>query len=82
MLCSTPVLSSNSGCSKIIINNFGFNVIKNDYETIFREFQKILTFFNNYKDKWNFIKKNSRLHIQNNFSISNMSKSYLENWTF
>ena len=24
MLCSTPVLSSDAGCSKIIINNCGF----------------------------------------------------------
>ena len=82
MLCSTPVLSSDAGCSKKIINNFGFVMNKNDHETIFKNLQKTIFTFNNKKKGWNSIKKNSRLHIKNNFSITNMANSYLNNWIF
>ena len=36
MLCSTPVLSSNAGCAKKIINSYGFVMKRNDRETIFK----------------------------------------------
>ncbi len=82
MLCSTPVLSSDAGCSKKIINNFGFVMDKNDHETIFKNLGKTISTFKNKKKEWKSMKKNSRLQIKNNFSITNMANSYLNNWIF
>ena len=81
MLCSTPVLSSDAGCSKKIINKYGFIMIKNDVQSIFNNLNKIIKYQISNKRKWKLLKKNSRLHIIKNFSISNMSKEYLLNWT-
>ncbi len=82
MLCSTPVLSSDAGCSKKIINNFGFVMDKNDHESIFKNLGKTISTFKNKKKEWKSMKKNSRLQIKNNFSITNMANSYLNNWIF
>ena len=72
MLCSTPVLSSNAGCAKKIINSYGFVMKRNDRETIFKNLKKVTNFFKYNKKSWKTIKKN--------FSIPNMSDTYLNNW--
>ena len=82
MLCSTPVLSSNAGCSKKIIGEFGFIMNDNDYISIINNLKKIINFFKYKKNQWRFKKKNCRLQIQKNFSISNMANTYLKNWIF
>ncbi len=82
MLCSTPVLSSDAGCSKKIINNFGFIMKNNDYQSIFKNLRKTIYFLNYKKNKWKFLKKNSRLQIIKKFSIPNMADAYLKNWVF
>ena len=82
MLCSTPVLSSNAGCSKKIIDDFGFIMNNNDHISIFKNLKRILNFFKYKKKEWRSYKKNSRLQIQKNFSITNMSNSYFKNWIF
>ena len=82
MLCSTPVLSSDAGCSKIIINKYGFILGKNDHQSIFKNLNKIIIFFMNNKSKWRFLKKKSRLQIKKNFSIPSMANLYLKKWIF
>jgi len=82
MLCSTPVLSSNAGCSKKIINSFGFVMNKNDSQSILKNLKKTIYFLKYKKKKWKFLKKNSRLQIKKNFSIPNMANTYLKNWVF
>ncbi len=82
MLCSTPVLSSNAGCSKKIINDCGFVIMKNDYLSITNGFKKSLNIFQNKKKKWKNLQINSRKQIINNFSIEKMANSYLDNWIF
>ena len=82
MLCSTPVLSSNAGCSKKIINSYGFVMNNNDSQSILKNLKKIINFFLYKKKEWQFLKKNSRLQIKNNFSIENMANKYLKTWTF
>ena len=81
MLCSTPVLSSDAGCSKKIIDKYGFIMINNDHQSIFKNLNKIIKKQIGNKRNWKLLKKNSRLQIVKNFSISNMSKEYLLNWT-
>ncbi len=82
MLCSTPVLSSDAGCAKKIINNFGFVMKNNDYQSIYENLKKTIYFLKFKKNKWKSLKKNSRLQIKKNFSISNMANAYLKNWVF
>ena len=82
MLCSTPVLSSNAGCSKKIIDDFGFIMNNNDHASIFKNLKIILNSFKYKKKEWRSHKKNSRLQIQKNFSITNMSNAYFKNWIF
>lgn len=82
MLCSTPVLSSDAGCSKIIIDKYGFVLANNDYKSIYESLVKIVNFFINNKTDWNFLKKKSRLQIKKNFSIPRMSNLYLKKWIF
>jgi len=82
MLCSTPVLSSNAGCSKKIINSYGFVMNNNDSQSILKNLKKIINLFLYKKKEWQFLKKNSRLQIKNNFSIENMANKYLKTWTF
>ena len=41
---------------------------------------KVTNFFKYNKKSWKTIKKKSRLHIKKNFSIPNMSDTYLNNW--
>ena len=82
MLCSTPVLSSNSGCSKKIINKYGFILNKNDPKSITNGLKKILKRKINDKKNWKLLKKNTRLQIKKNFSIKKMANSYMENWIF
>ena len=82
MLCSTPVLSSDAGCSKKIINNFGFVMKNNDYQSIFKNLRKTIFFLRYKKKKWKFFKKNSRLQIKKNFSIPSMANAYLKHWVF
>ena len=82
MLCSTPVLSSDVGCSKKIINGYGFVMNNNDYKSIFRNLKKFLKFFKSKKKEWNLLKKNSRIQIKENFSIPNMANLYLNKWIF
>ncbi len=82
MLCSTPVLSSDAGCSKKIVDDFGFIMKNNDYQSIFKNLKKTIYFFKYKKNKWKFLKKNSRLQIIKKFSIPNMADAYLKNWVF
>ena len=82
MLCSTPVLSSNAGCSEKIIKDCGFIIMKNDYLTIMNGLKKSIDIFKNKKKRWKSLKRNSRLQIKNNFSIEKMANAYLKNWIF
>ena len=81
MLCSTPVLSTDVGCSKRIIKDCGFIVKKNNQLSIMFSIKKSLTLLKNRK-KWQSLKKNSRIRIKKNFSIPKMANSYLDNWVF
>ena len=80
MLCTTPVLSSNAGCAKKIINKYGFIMRNNDQQSITKNLKKVINFYKYKKNQWNYIKKNSRTHIKKNFSIPIMSSKYLNNW--
>ncbi len=82
MLCSTPVLSSDAGCSKIIINNCGFVMNKNSVSSIQKNLNKIIKLYIFKKSYWRDLKKKTRSQIINNFSIAKMSKQYLRKWTF
>ena len=82
MLCSTPVLSSDAGCSKKIINNFGFVMNKNSVNSIVNNLNRIINLQIHNKSYWRDLKKKTRLQIINNFSIAKMSKEYLQKWTF
>ena len=80
MLCSTPVLSSDAGCSKKIINKYGFIMSHNNSETIVHNLKKTLNLFKNKKTKWKSLKIKSQNHIKKNYSIENMANSYLKEW--
>ena len=80
MLCSTPVISSDAGCSKKIIDKCGFVMKNNDEQTIFKNLIKVIQYNIKNKKKWKFLKKKSRLQIMREFSISKMSKGYLQSW--
>ena len=80
MLCSTPVLSSDAGCAKKIINDTGFIINKNDYLSIIIGLKKAINLITKKKKKWTFLKKKAREKIQKNFSIKKMSNKYSENW--
>ena len=82
MLCSTPVLSSDAGCSKKIINNCGFVLKKNSVNSIFKNLNRIIKLQISNKSYWTTLKKKTRLQIINNFSIEKMSGEYLKKWTF
>tara|TARA_B100001063_G_scaffold247203_1_gene291242 strand:+ start:874 stop:2019 length:1146 start_codon:yes stop_codon:yes gene_type:complete len=82
MLCTTPVLSSNAGCSKKIIDKYGFVLSQNDYLSISKGIKKIINKLINQKLFWKSLKKNTRLQIINNFSIEKMAENYLRNWIF
>ena len=45
MLCSTPVLSSNAGCSKKIINRYGFVMNNNDHRSIYKNLNRTINFY-------------------------------------
>jgi len=79
MLCATPVISSDAGCAKKIINNYGFFIKKNNINSIYRGLKKTIKNFSN-KKNWQFLKKNSQAHIKKNFSVESMGKNYLKNW--
>ena len=82
MLCSTPVLSSDAGCSKKIINNFGFVIKNNDHRSITKNIKKSIDILENKKQLWQMLKINSREQIKKNFSIKRMSNLYLKSWFF
>ena len=82
MLCSTPVLSSNAGCSKKIIKDCGFIMSNNNHESIIYSLKKSIDVFKNKKKKWRSPKKNSRLQIKKNFSIEKMANTYFQKWIF
>jgi glycosyltransferase involved in cell wall biosynthesis len=82
MLCSTPVLSSNAGCAKKIINNNRFVMSNNDYSSIIKNLNKTINIFKFKRKEWNLLKKNCRLQIKKNFSIQNMANTYMKNWIF
>ena len=82
MLCSTPVLSSNAGCSKKIIKNCGFIMSHNNSQSIIHGLKKSIDVFNNKKKKWKSLKKNSQLRIKKNFSIEKMANTYFQKWIF
>ena len=82
MLCSTPVLSSDTGCSKKIINNCGFVLKKNSVNSIFKNLNRIIKLQISNKSYWTTLKKKTRLQIINNFSIEKMSGEYLKKWIF
>ena len=61
MLCSTPVLSSDAGCSTLIIKDSGFVMKHNDYKSIIHHLKKSINLFINQKKQWNYFKKKSLL---------------------
>lgn len=79
MLCATPVFSSDAGCAKKIIHNYGFLINKNDINSIYKGLKKSFDRFSN-KKNWQFLKKNSQVHIKKNFSIEFMADNYLKHW--
>jgi glycosyltransferase involved in cell wall biosynthesis len=81
MLCSTPVFSSNAGCAKKIINNYGFLIMKNDDKSIFHGLKNSINLYEKDTRKWNEIKNKARSQIKNNFSIKKMAEGYLNIWT-
>lgn len=82
MLCSTPVLSNDTGCAKEIINKYGFIISKNDDVTIIKNLKKIIKKIKSKNKKWKLIKKYTRSQIQRNFPLEKMSGKYFENWIF
>jgi glycosyltransferase involved in cell wall biosynthesis len=80
MLCSTPVLSTNAGCSKTIIGKYGFIIAKNSKQTISSKLDKVIKYYVYKKKEWALLKKNSRIQIKKNFSISNMANKYVQHW--
>ena len=82
MLCATPVLSSDVGCSKKIINNCGFIMKDNSYETIFLNIKKFINVFKNKKNEWKILKIKSQLKIKKDYSIEKMANLYLKTWNF
>ena len=80
MLCSTPVLASNAGCSKKIIDKYGFVLKKNDYLSITKGLKTSINILESKKRNWKFLKKNASLHIKNKFSIEKMANDYFKNW--
>ncbi|MDC0402631.1 glycosyltransferase [Candidatus Pelagibacter sp.] len=81
MLCKIPVLSSDVGCAKKIINSCGFIMRKNDPNSIYKNIIKCLNIYRNKKKFWTSLKKNSRLRIVNNYSLNKMAINYLKKWT-
>jgi len=82
MLCCTPVLSSDTGCVKQIIHDYGFVIKNNDNQLIIKKLKKTINLIINKEKNWNFLKVNSRQWIQNNFSINKMANTYLKKWIF
>jgi|TARA_B110000027_G_C16122313_1_gene303957 glycosyltransferase involved in cell wall biosynthesis len=82
MLCSTPVLASDAGCSKKIISKYGFILKKNDYRSITNALKKTINLLINKKSYWKNLTKNARLHIKRNFSLEKMAKTYLDHWIY
>ncbi len=82
MLCTTPVMSTDAGCAKKIINKYGFIINNNNSTSIIDGLRKSLNIFKNKKKKWKFIKINSQSYIRNFFSIKKMADSYLKNWVY
>ena len=80
MLCSTPVLSTNAGCSKKIISKYGFITSNSDKQSISKKLDKVLKFYIYKKKDWRLLQKNSFAQIKKNFSISNMANGYFRNW--
>jgi len=80
MLCSTPVLSTNSGCAKKIIGKYGFIIFNNDKQSIFKKLDKVIKFYIYKKKDWKILQKNLFVQIKKNFSISNMANGYFRNW--
>ena len=82
MLCSTPVLSSDAGCSKKIIDDCGFIMKKNDSESIFNNLKKSIDILQTKKKEWKFLKKKSLNKIKREFSIKKMANTYFKIWNF
>jgi glycosyltransferase involved in cell wall biosynthesis len=82
MLCSTPVLSSDAGCSKQIINNQGFILNKIDDLSIAKGLNKTINLIINKKKYWQYLKKEAQKQIKKNYSIEKMANNYFENWIF
>ena len=82
MLCSTPVLSSDVGCSRQIIGNYGFIMDKNDFLSISNHVIKIINIIHNKKNEWKQFKKNSKIKIIQEFSEKKMADKYLKEWVF
>ena len=81
MLCSTPVLSSDAGCAKEIINNNSFILSNNNHISISLRLKKIIKIYIKEKNKWYDLKIRARKQIINNFSIESMADNYIKNWT-
>ena len=81
MLCSTPVFSSDAGCAKKIIYNYGFITFKNDITSIHKGLKKTINVSSN-KIKWKFLKQNSQKYIKKNFSVESMADAYLNHWIY
>ena len=82
MLCSTPVIASDAGCSREIIDKCGFIMPKNDHYSIYNSLKLVLNFFENKKKKWHELKKHSRLRIRKNFLIKNTADKYVKYWIY
>ena len=82
MLCSTPVLSSDVGCSRKIIDDCGFIMKKNNKESIFNNLKKSINFLQTKKKKWKFLKKKSADKIKREFSVKKMANTYFKIWNF
>lgn len=82
MLCSTPALSTDVGCSKKIIKDCGFIIENKNQSSIIKSLKKSIDIIKNKKKRFKLLKKKSRKHIQNNFSLKKMANSYLQNWIF
>ena len=80
MLCTTPVLSSNAGCSKKIISDYGFLIETNDSYSIYKGLKKVIRVFFSKKIKWKQLKKRGQVHIIKNFSTESMANNYIKNW--
>ena len=54
---------------------------KNTHLSVVNGLKKSIDIIKKDKNKWNFLKENTRIQIKNNFSIEKMAFEYLKIWT-